>query len=81
VDVINPSIRLKIRGNLGANEYNGEVINILNHNEIINKLKEMDGINGYLVDIIGTRKASKEFMLREIELMRNIIVLIERELK
>jgi hypothetical protein len=80
-DVLIPSIRLRIRDNLSTTGYNGEVISTPNQNEIINKLKELDGINGYLTDIIGTRYTSNLFMLRQIELMKNISILIEDELK
>jgi hypothetical protein len=80
-DVLTPSIQLRILENLSTTGYNGEEISIPNQNEIIYKLNELDGINGYLADIIGTRYTSNFFMLRQIELMRNIIVLIESELK
>ena len=80
-DVLSHSIRLNIIENLEPTEYTGELINIPNQDGIIEKLKDLEGLNGYLVDIISTRVTSNKFMVDEIEQMKNIVVLIDEELK
>ena len=80
-DVLSHSIRLNIFENLEPTEYTGELITIPNQDRIIEKLKDLEGLNGYLVDIISTRVTSNNFMVDEIEQMKNIVVLIDEELK
>ncbi len=67
--------------NLEPTEFTGELITIPNQDRIIEKLKDLEGLNGYLVDIISTRVTSNNFMVDEIEQMKNIVVLIDEELK
>ena len=80
-DVLSPAIRLKIYENLEPSGYTGEKINIPNQDRTIEKLKDLEGLNGYIVDIIGTRKTSNVFMLGQIEGMKSVIALINKELE
>ena len=80
-DVLSPAIRLKIYENLEPSGYTGEKINIPNQDRTIEKLKDLKGLNGYIVDIIGTRKTSNVFMLGQIEGMKSVIALINKELE
>ena len=79
-DILPPSLKLRIYENLSPYAYTGALLNIQYQDGIIKRLKDLEGLNGYLIDIITTRKTSNAFMLRQIELMRNIIVLVGEEL-
>jgi hypothetical protein len=80
-DILPSSIRIKINEILTPFAYTGEPLNNLNQEGLIENLKKLKGLNGYLIDIVTTRKTSKGFMLRQIELMRNIVDMIDEELE
>lgn len=80
-DVLPPSVRIHIDESLEPARYSGENIIIPNQDRIIEKLKEIKGLTGYIVDIIQTRRTSNGFIQGEINLMKSIIAIIDEELK
>jgi hypothetical protein len=81
-DVLPTNLRLEIAQNLTPGRYSGTMEDIgVREEEIIEELMQLPGLNGYLVDIVATRKTSQYFGLQHIESMENIISLIEEELK
>jgi len=80
-DVLPHSVRLQIDESLEPAWYSGEDIVIPNQSQIMNKLKDIEGLKGYIVDIIQTRRTSNVFIRNEIEGMKSIIALIEKELE
>jgi len=81
-DVLPPRLRIEIAENLSPTKYRGGPIVLENPQEIIEKLRNLKGLNGYLVDIITIRKVSSDFFLApQIELMKKTIAMIDEELK
>lgn len=81
-NVLPANFRLEISENLTPQRYSGTIENIsIEEKTIIDELKQLPGLNSYLVDIIETRKTSQMLGLEHIELMENIILVIEKELK
>ena len=80
-DVLPPEVRLHIDEGLNPVGFTGEEINIPKLDNIIKRLGEMQGLPGFIVDILQTRKTSNEFMLGQIEAMKSIIALIDQESK
>ena len=76
-DVLPPRLRIEFVQNLSPTKYTGEPIKLENPQEIIEKLGELNGLNGYLVDIISTRNVSSKFYIsKQIELMKKINTMI-----
>lgn len=80
-DILAPDIRLMIDANLEPGNYAGEDFDISNPQMIIKELQEIEGLKGYIVDIIQTRKTSNLFMANEISAIESIIALIDFELE
>ena len=80
-DVLPPRLSIEFVQNLSPIKYTGEPIKFENSQEIIEKLAKLSGLNGYLVDIITTRKVSSEvYLSKQIELMQKINAMIDEEL-
>jgi hypothetical protein len=81
-DVLSPKFRIEFEQNLSPIEYKGEPIILENPEDIIEKLRNLSGLNGYLVDIITCRRtASKYFMTRQLALIEKISKMINEELR
>jgi hypothetical protein len=78
-NVLPPGVRLLIDEGLEPGGFAGETIDIPNQEHIIEKLKGIEELPGFIVDIIQTRKTSNEFMLGQIEAMKSINNLIDQE--
>lgn len=80
-DILPPAVRLHIDESLEPGGFAGENIIIQNPENIINRLREVEGLPGFIVDIIQTRKTSNVFMRGQNNAMKSINDLIEQELK
>lgn len=80
-DILPAKVRIEFSQNLSPVLYSGGPISLDNYEELIQNLMKIDGLSGYLADIIGTRKVSTLYMTKQIKLMREIIILIDEELK
>jgi len=80
-DVLPPAIRLYIDEGLVPGRFTGEDIAIPNQENIIKRLREIEGLAGFIVDIIQTRQTSNDFMLSQIGAMKSINTLIDKELE
>ena len=80
-EILPPEIRLYISSHLTPIAYSGGVgIKLPSTGDMLEGLKKLEGLNGYLSDIIMARKASQSFLSAEIEEMREIIDLLVDEL-
>ena len=81
-DVLPPKLRTEMAKHLSPTKYIGEQLLLENNKDIIEKLRKLNGLNGYLVDIKIVRRVSSNFFLApQIELMKKIIVMIDEELQ
>ena len=81
-DILPAKLRIEMGKHLSPTEYNGEPILLVNLQDIIEKLRSLNGLNGYLSDIQIVRKTSTNFFLTpQIELMEKIITMIDKELQ
>ena len=72
-EILPPAVRLEIGAHLSPWEYNGRLeIQILSTDAMLARLKNVEGLNGYLSDIIMARKASQTFLNLVVEEMGNI---------
>lgn len=72
-DVLPDTLRLEILEDLKHEGYTGKLNNIIDGNQIIEKLNQVDGLKGYLVDIISNRKAKMIQLSDNLKVYESII--------
>lgn len=81
-DILPAKLRIEMGKHLSPTEYKGAPILLEKSNEMIEKLRSLNGLNGYLADIQIVRKTSTNFFLApQIELMKKINTMIDEELQ
>ena len=79
-DVLPASLRLAILDDLKHEGYTGKLNNSIDGNQIIERLNQIDGLKGYLVDIISNRKARMGQKSTNIKACESIISSIKADL-
>ena len=80
-DVIPLNLRLEITSGLTPTSYSGCLKNLPPLEEIKVKLRELNGLNGYLTDIIVVRKVSSRFLVEDNILMKEISTQLQQEIE
>jgi len=81
-DIIPPKMRIEMAKYLFPSEYVGNPLILERPHEVLEKLRNLNGLTGYLVDIHIVRKVSSiYFMTPQIELMKKINAMIDEELQ
>jgi hypothetical protein len=80
-DILDPEIRVQIASKYGPGLYEGTLSNLPTQTYLVNELKKLNGLNGFLADIKMARGANVSMMKTAIEIMEEIIKICERELE
>jgi len=81
-DILPAKLRIEMGKHLSPTEYKGESILLENLQDIIEKLRSLNGLNGYLSDILIVRRTSSDlFLTQQIKLMQKINAMIDEELQ
>ena len=80
-DILDPQIREQIALNLVPTKYEGHVTNLPTQQYLVNKLKSLVGLNGYLADIKMGQRTNILMFERLIEKIEEIIKICDKELK
>jgi len=79
-EVLNPNLRLDINKKLNPHEYAGGVTNLPDQQLLIERLNQLQGVKGYLVDIIEGRKTTMGWLRWEISQMDTVLMALDNEL-
>ena len=79
-DVLNPNLRLDISEKLHPKRYSGSVTNAPDQKSICDKLDQLSGVNGYLVDIIEGRRTTMSMLEYALVKIDDIVMVLDEEL-
>ena len=80
-DILDPQIREQIALNLVPTQFEGHITNLPTQQYLVNKLKSLEGLNGYLADIKMGQRTNIMMFERIIDKIEETIKICDKELK